>query len=123
MKRIGCLQIVFLLSFNKFIFAVEKQWIVDFEWKNEQNWDRLPEIDGHVIFPLETRHAVGLAKSIDLKLSKIDLPREGSLVLFRNGKLEVRFYLHSVIINVILILISLENEKSFEFVIIVKFIS
>lgn len=93
MKCIWCLQIVFLLSSNKFIFAVEKQWIVDFEWKNEQNWDRLPEIDGHVIFPLETRHAVGLAKSVDLKLSKIDLPREGSLVLFRDGKLEVRFYL------------------------------
>lgn len=90
MKCIKCLQIVFFLSLNKLIFAIEKQWIVDFEWQNEKNWDHIPKIDGHVIFPLETRHAVGLSKSVDLKLSKIDLPREGSLVLFRNGKLEVR---------------------------------
>ncbi|XP_046820768.1 protein amnionless [Vespa crabro] len=85
---IRCLQIVFFLSLNKLIFAIEKQWIVDFEWNNEKNWDHVPEIDGHIIFPLETRHAVGLAKTVNLKLSKIDLPREGSLVLFRNGKLE-----------------------------------
>ncbi|KAI4503891.1 hypothetical protein M0802_001294 [Mischocyttarus mexicanus] len=90
MKCLKCLQIVISLSISiKYIFAIEKQWIVDFEWKTKENWDQLPEIDGRVIFPLETKHAVGLAKSADLKLSEIDLPKDGSLVLFRNGKLEL----------------------------------
>ncbi|KAK2585029.1 hypothetical protein KPH14_008553 [Odynerus spinipes] len=89
MKILGCLQIVFFLTLNKKTVGFEKQWIVDLEWQTQANWDRPPEMDGHVIFPLETRHVVGLPKNIDLRLSKIDLPREGSLVLFRDGKLEL----------------------------------
>nr|KAF7429281.1 hypothetical protein H0235_005679 [Vespula pensylvanica] len=78
----------YMFGLGKRMIEEEDTWIVDFEWQNEKNWDYIPKIDGHVIFPLETRHAVGLSKSVDLKLSKIDLPREGSLVLFRNGKLK-----------------------------------
>lgn len=86
----GYFQIVFiLLTLNNLIHAIEKHWSVDLEWQTKSNWDHPPEIDGHVIFPLETRHVVGLPKNIDLRLSKIDLPREGSLVLFRDGKLEM----------------------------------
>ncbi|KAI4495282.1 hypothetical protein M0804_001483 [Polistes exclamans] len=92
MKFLKCSQIVFLfLTLIKFIFAIEKQWIIDFGWETKENWDQLPEIDGHVIFPLETKHAVGFTKSADLKLSRIDLPKDGSLVLFRNGKLELSY--------------------------------
>lgn len=89
MKILEYWQIALFLLLNDYTRAFEKHWIVDLEWQTKANWDHLPEIDGHVIFPLETRHVVGLPKNADLRLSKIDLPREGSLVLFKDGKLQL----------------------------------
>ncbi|EZA50641.1 hypothetical protein DMN91_003527 [Ooceraea biroi] len=71
--------------------AFEKHWLPDLEWQTASNWadGRVPEIDNRVIFPQQTRHAVGIAAANDLMLSGIDLPRQGSLVLPRNGKLQL----------------------------------
>lgn len=72
--------------------AFEKYWLPDLEWQTASNWanGRVPEIDSRVIFPQQTRHAVGIAGADNLRLSEIDLPRQGLLVLPRNGKLQVR---------------------------------
>lgn len=72
--------------------AFEKHWLPDLEWQTASNWadNRVPDIDSRVIFPQQTRHAVGIGPANDLRLSGIDLPRQGSLVLPRNGKLQVR---------------------------------
>lgn len=72
--------------------AFEKHWLPDLEWRTASNWadGRVPETDSRVIFPQQTRHAVGIAGADNLRLSEIDLPRQGSLVLPRNGKLQVR---------------------------------
>ncbi|XP_032677849.1 protein amnionless-like [Odontomachus brunneus] len=72
--------------------ALEKHWLPDLEWQTASNWadGRVPEIDSHVIFPEQTRHAVGIAGyPRDFRLSALDLPRQGSLVLPRNGKLQL----------------------------------
>lgn len=92
-------------SFRKTVFCViliseysaavfEKYWLPDLEWQTASNWadGHIPEIDNHIIFPEQTRHAVSVAPSSDLRLSEIDLPRQGLLVLPRNGKLQVRAY-------------------------------
>ncbi|XP_076645037.1 protein amnionless [Halictus rubicundus] len=73
-------------------FGVEKTWLPDVEWQTAKNWveNKIPEVDSHVIFPLETRHAVGMAKSGDANLAGIDLARSGSLVLPRDGKLHLK---------------------------------
>ncbi|XP_011161778.1 protein amnionless-like [Solenopsis invicta] len=75
----------------------EKHWLPDLEWRTESNWadGRVPKIDSRVIFPLQTRHAVGIteipfiSEISGFRLSGIDLPRQGFLVLARNGKLEL----------------------------------
>ncbi|XP_036149224.1 protein amnionless [Monomorium pharaonis] len=69
----------------------EKHWLPDLEWRTASNWadGRVPEIDSHVIFPQQTRHAVGVGETHDLRLSGIDLPRQGFLVLARNGNLKL----------------------------------
>lgn len=86
-----CLQIILLTVARDFCVGYEKSWIPDLEWETAGNWlnDRIPETDSRVIFPLETRHAVGIGRSGNLRLSEIDLPRSGSLVLPKTGKLEV----------------------------------
>ncbi|XP_012241714.1 protein amnionless-like [Bombus impatiens] len=75
----------------KVVLGVEKHWLPNLEWETAENWigKRIPELDSYVTFPLDMRHAVGIGKSIDLRLSGIDLPRSGSLVLPRNGKLQL----------------------------------
>jgi hypothetical protein len=93
----------FSASFRKIVFYViliseysiasfEKYWLPDLEWQTASNWadGHIPEIDSRVIFPEQTRHAVGIAAASDLRLSEIDLSRQGLLVLPRNGKLQVR---------------------------------
>lgn len=90
-------------SFHKTVFCVilmseystavlEKYWLPDLEWRTASNWadGHIPDIDSHVIFPEQTRHAVGIAAASDLRLSEIDLPRQGLLALPRTGKLQVR---------------------------------
>ncbi|XP_024871634.1 protein amnionless-like [Temnothorax curvispinosus] len=71
--------------------AFEKYWLPDLEWRTASNWadGRVPEIDSRVIFPQQTRHAVGIAGADNLRLSEIDLPRQGLLVLPRNGQLQL----------------------------------
>ncbi|XP_011638792.1 uncharacterized protein LOC105428278 [Pogonomyrmex barbatus] len=80
---------VILISRCSAIF--EKHWLPDLEWRTASNWadNRVPETDSRVIFPQQTRHAVGIAGVGDLRLSEIDLPRQGLLVLPRNGKLQL----------------------------------
>ncbi|KAL0125777.1 hypothetical protein PUN28_004677 [Cardiocondyla obscurior] len=69
----------------------EKYWLPDLEWHTANNWadGRIPETDNRVIFPQQTRHAVGITEGENLRLSEIDLPRQGLLVLPRNGKLQL----------------------------------
>ncbi|XP_014469421.1 PREDICTED: protein amnionless-like [Dinoponera quadriceps] len=80
-----------ILALSGYTVALEKYWLPDLEWQTASNWadGRVPEIDSHVIFPEETRHAVGIAEPADLRLSALDLSRQGSLVLPRNGKLQL----------------------------------
>lgn len=80
----------------KVVLGVEKHWLPNLEWETAENWigKRIPELDSYVTFPLDMRHAVGIGKSIDLRLSGIDLPRSGSLVLPSNGKLQVGIKKH-----------------------------
>jgi len=87
-----CKTVCSVILISKCSTAVfEKHWLPDLEWQTANNWadGHIPEIDSHVIFPEQTRHAVGIAAS-DLRLSEIDLSRQGLLVLPRNGKLQVR---------------------------------
>lgn len=81
---------VILISRCSAIF--EKHWLPDLEWRTASNWadGRVPEIDSRVIFPQQTRHAVGITGGDKLRLSGIDLPRQGLLVLPKNGELQVR---------------------------------
>ncbi|XP_076293935.1 protein amnionless [Lasioglossum baleicum] len=80
--------LVYLITVS---FGVEKIWLPDLEWQTAKNWmeNKIPEVGSHVIFPLETRHAVGMSKSGDVDLAGIDLARSGSLVLPRDGKLHL----------------------------------
>ncbi|XP_078033099.1 protein amnionless [Augochlora pura] len=80
-----------LVHVVKVTFGVEKVWLPDLEWQTAKNWmdNRVPDTDSHVIFPLETRHAVGMPKNGGAILSGIDLSRSGSLVLPRNGTLQL----------------------------------
>lgn len=80
---------VILISGCSAVF--EKHWLPDLEWRTASNWadGRVPETDGRVIFPQQTRHAVGIAGTDNLRLSEIDLPRQGLLVLPRNGELQL----------------------------------
>jgi len=75
----------------------EKHWLPDLEWHTARNWadNRLPKVDNRVIFPQQTRHAVGIAERGNLRLSEIDLPRQGLLVLPRNGKVQVKVKLET----------------------------
>ncbi|GAB1859853.1 Protein amnionless [Camponotus japonicus] len=80
-----------IILLSKYSAAFEKHWLPDLEWQTANNWadGRIPEIDNRVIFPQQTRHAVGVAATDNLRLSGIDLPRQGLLVLSRNGKLQL----------------------------------
>ena len=92
MKTRMCYGILVLFMFaTKWSFCVEKYWLPDLEWRTAKNWvdDRMPEIDSHVVFPLQTRHAVGMANSGDFRLAGIDLARSGSLILPRDGNLQL----------------------------------
>lgn len=82
---------ILLIFTIKSSVSFEKYWLPDLEWQTAKNWmdNRLPEVDNHVIFPLETRHAVGMANSGDFRLAGIDLARTGSLILPRDGNLQV----------------------------------
>lgn len=81
-----------IILISKYSAAFEKHWLPDLEWQTANNWvdGRIPEIDSRVIFPQQTRHAVGIASADNLRLSGIDLSSQGFLVLPRNGKLQVR---------------------------------
>lgn len=83
--------ILCIILLSKYSAAFEKHWLPDLEWQTANNWvdGRIPEIDNRVIFPQQTRHAVGVAATDNLRLSGIDLPRQGLLVLSRNGKLQL----------------------------------
>ncbi|XP_020279310.1 protein amnionless-like [Pseudomyrmex gracilis] len=84
-----CKIVLCVILISGYSAAIEKHWLPDLEWQTASNWadGLVPEIDNHIIFPLLTRHAVGIAG--DLRLSEIDLPGQGSLVLPRNGKLQL----------------------------------
>lgn len=71
--------------------GVEKHWLPDLEWETAENWvgKRIPELDSHVTFPLDMRHAAGIGRLKDLRISGIDLARSGILALPRNGRLQV----------------------------------
>ncbi|XP_066591444.1 protein amnionless [Prorops nasuta] len=90
---VNFLRLVKLLSVSllQTTSALEKYWLPDLEWSTKSNWVNglVPETDSKVIFPLETRHAVGIGKNANLRLSEIHLPREGSLALANNGKLQL----------------------------------
>lgn len=85
------LALCIILTSGGYTAALEKHWLPDLEWQTASNWadGRVPETDNRVIFPQQTRHAVGIIRSDNLRLSEIDLPRQGLLVLPRNGKLQV----------------------------------
>lgn len=80
-----------IILISKYSAAFEKHWLPDLEWQTANNWvdGRIPEIDSRVIFPQQTRHAVGIASADNLRLSGIDLSSQGFLVLPRNGKLQL----------------------------------
>ncbi|KAG5311069.1 AMNLS protein, partial [Acromyrmex insinuator] len=82
---------VILISRCSALFIGQKYWLPDLEWRTASNWanNRIPEIDSHVIFPHQTRHAVGISGMDNLRLSGIDLPWQGLLVLPRDGKLQL----------------------------------
>ncbi|XP_012338896.1 protein amnionless-like [Apis florea] len=82
---------IFISMLIKSSIGVEKYWLPNLEWETAENWigGRIPELDSYVTFPLDTRHAVGIGKSENLRLSGIDLARTGSLALPRNGRLQL----------------------------------
>ncbi|XP_012279780.1 protein amnionless [Orussus abietinus] len=71
--------------------AIEKFWLPDLEWQTRENWENglLPEVDSRVVFPEEMRLAVGLPKWSSVNFAEVDLPRDGSLALSMNGKLQI----------------------------------
>ncbi|XP_054009298.1 uncharacterized protein LOC128892783 [Hylaeus anthracinus] len=75
----------------KMTVGVEKFWVPDLQWETAENWvdNRVPKDDSHIVFPLETRHAVGMPNFEDFTLAGIDLARAGALILTRNGKLQL----------------------------------
>jgi len=84
--------VLYIILTSAYSAALQKHWLPDLEWQTASNWadSHVPQMDNRVIFPQQTRHAVGIAVADDLRLSGIDLPRQGSLVLPRNGKVQVR---------------------------------
>ncbi|KAG7187993.1 hypothetical protein KM043_013949 [Ampulex compressa] len=91
MKESLVFGLVFALGLLGFAAASEKRWVADTEWNTASNWldSRLPDFGSHVVFPLDTRHAVGIASSAELSLSRLDLFREGSLVLPSSGRIQL----------------------------------
>ncbi|XP_033216556.1 protein amnionless-like isoform X2 [Belonocnema kinseyi] len=85
------LRIFLLLGLNELSQGLKKHWLPNQEWNCENNWidGRVPDMDSHVIFPLEMRHIAGVPVEGDLRLSKIDLPTDGALVLAKNGALKI----------------------------------
>lgn len=68
-----------------------KYWLPELEWSSGNNWINgiKPESNSRVVFPLEIYHSVGLPGNSDLQLSGIELSRDGSLLLSRDGTLQV----------------------------------
>lgn len=93
-KRLWTQWIFFVLTI-KSSCSIEKYWLPNLEWETAENWvgKRIPELDSFVTFPLDMRHAVGIGRTGDLRLSGINLARTGALVLPRNGKLQVRKFI------------------------------
>ena len=85
-------QIFLVLGLNKLSLGLHKHWLPNQEWHSENNWieGRVPDLESHIIFPLEMRQVAGLPIVGDLKLSEIDLPADGALVLAKNGTLQVK---------------------------------
>ncbi|XP_034937825.1 protein amnionless [Chelonus insularis] len=67
-----------------------KKWLPDLEWSTSQNWEdnSFPESKSRISFPLELFHSVGLP-SDNLLVSGIELPRDGGLLLARDGSLQL----------------------------------
>lgn len=107
---------IFISMLIKSSIGVEKYWLPNLEWETAENWigERIPELDSYVTFPLDTRHAVGIGKSENLRLSGIDLARTGSLALPRNGRLQVQCvnFIYSLIYGNRLI-INIDTHRSF----------
>ncbi|XP_051155564.1 protein amnionless [Leptopilina boulardi] len=83
--------IIFYMSLNNFSLGLNKHWLPNQEWNSENNWieGRIPDWDSHIIFPLEMRHVAGLPPEGDLRMSTINLPADGALILPKNGKLQI----------------------------------
>lgn len=79
------------MSLNNFSLGLNKHWLPNQEWSNGNNWmeGRIPDLDSHIIFPLEMRHVVGLPPEGHLRMSAINLPADGALLLPKTGGLQV----------------------------------
>ncbi|CAD6208060.1 GSCOCG00010334001-RA-CDS [Cotesia congregata] len=68
-----------------------KYWLPELEWSKGDNWINgiKPESNSRVVFPLEIYHSVGLPGNSHLQLSEIELSRDGSLLLSRDGTLQM----------------------------------
>ncbi|XP_076164146.1 protein amnionless [Ptiloglossa arizonensis] len=81
----------FLVLVTKVSVGVERYWLPDLEWQTAENWmdNRVPLVNSHVVFPLDTNHAVGMASFGNFKFTGIELARTGSLILPRNGNIQL----------------------------------
>ncbi|XP_057336489.1 protein amnionless-like [Microplitis mediator] len=93
MKLFICLSIIFYLTEKSFCWRVGeiKYWLPNLDWATPSNWvnDIKPDVNSRVVFPLEIHHSVGLPSNSLLQLAGIELPRDGSILLSRNGNLEL----------------------------------
>lgn len=101
MKLFIYLSIIFYLAEKSFCWRVGevKYWLPNLDWATPNNWvnDIKPDVNSRVVFPLEIHHSVGLPSNSLLQLTGIELPRDGSILLSRNGNLEVKF--NNIFIN------------------------
>ncbi|XP_043468666.1 protein amnionless [Leptopilina heterotoma] len=88
MKILLCL---LFIGVNKFSLGLNKHWLPNQEWNSEYNWaeGRVPDLGSHIIFPLEMRNVVGLPPEGELRMSTINLPADGVLILAKNGGLQI----------------------------------
>lgn len=79
----------------------KKKWLPDLEWSTKDNWfdNKIPLSNSRVLFPVAMFHSVGLPTG-KLEISAIELPRDGALLLAKNGNLAVsKIFILIILLN------------------------
>lgn len=91
--RVQCFIQIFIVSTWGWRLGEEIHWLPDLEWSMRNNWqnNELPGENNRIVFPVELQHSVGLPLNGQFQFSGLDLSRDGSLLLLKDGSIKVKY--------------------------------